>query len=457
MGRYDDPLCRLFGAALRQLRGQAGISLRELGRRCLYDYSRISRVERGEHLIDAALVPALDRALDAGGLLTSLRSLMPEPGNAAAASATGLLTALRQDVGDTVMLELSSPGGRMIKVNLPRREFNSLLAGGALRALLPGGLIDLDQAERVSGAIDDPHRTDSQVLDYFRALLAQHYTADKVLGPRHLVEVVLAQIAVLDKLRSGSRPGTAEPAMRLLAQYAEFAGWLYQDLGNTAAAVRWTDQAGQRAQAIGDHHLAAYLLVRRSNIALLDDDAVDVIELAAAAGRVARPISPKLAALAAQQEARGWALHAEPDRFRRLIDFAADLLLDHPDDLDDDAPIYLHSYDLNTLEEQSASGYRTCGQADTAVAILERRITATPTDQHRDRAHQLAKLANAVLKTAHPDPERAAIIGLNCIDVARSTGSARIGTELQLLSRHLSRGWPALACTKQLQDALATT
>jgi transcriptional regulator with XRE-family HTH domain len=45
-------MCRLFGTVLRQLREQAGISLRELGRRCLYDHSRISRVERGEHVID---------------------------------------------------------------------------------------------------------------------------------------------------------------------------------------------------------------------------------------------------------------------------------------------------------------------------------------------------------------------------------------------------------------------
>ncbi|GIF98551.1 helix-turn-helix domain-containing protein [Catellatospora citrea] len=453
MDRYDESMCRLFGAALRRLRVQAGISLRELGRRCLYDYSRISRVERGEHLINAALVPALDRALDAGGLLTSLRSLMPEPGDAAAPSAFGRIAAIHEVGGDTVELELSSPGGRMIRVNLPRREFNGLLTAGVLRALLPDGLIDLDQVERISGAINSPQRTDAQVLGYFRALLTQHYTADKALGPRHLVEVVLTQIAVLDKLRYGSRPGTAEPAMRLLAQYAEFAGWLYQDLGNTAAAMHWTDQAGQRAQAIGDHQLAAYLLVRRSNIALLDHDAVDVIELAAAARRMPA-ISPKLAALAAQQEARGWALNTETDRFRRLIDSAADLLLDHPDGVDDDAPVYLHSYDVETLDEQSASGYRACGQPETAVAILERRITATPIDQHRDRAHQLAKLANAVLQTRQPDPERAADIGLSCIDSARSTGSARISKELRTLDQALSHRWPDLAGTRQLREAL---
>ncbi|MGH3699026.1 MAG: helix-turn-helix domain-containing protein, partial [Pseudonocardiaceae bacterium] len=41
---------RMFGVALRHFRTQAGLSLRELGTRCHYDYSRLSRMENGEHL-----------------------------------------------------------------------------------------------------------------------------------------------------------------------------------------------------------------------------------------------------------------------------------------------------------------------------------------------------------------------------------------------------------------------
>jgi hypothetical protein len=235
----------------------------------------------------------LDQALDAGGLLTSLRSLMVHPGRPVVASVHRLVAALHHGDGDTVILDLNSQDGRMVRVNLSRREFNGLLARGALHGLLPESVVNPDRADRISNAISDPRRADLQVLDYFRSLLAQHHAADKVLGPRQLVEVVLAQIAVLDKLRYGSKPGMAEPAMQLLAQYAEFAGWLYQDLGDTRTARYWTDWAGQRAQAVGDHELATYLLVRRSNIALLDDDAVNVIELAAAARTDARPDQPE--------------------------------------------------------------------------------------------------------------------------------------------------------------------
>jgi hypothetical protein len=157
----------------------------------------------------------------------------------------------------------------------------------------------------------------------------------------------------------------------------------------------------------------------------------------------------------AQQEARGWALHGDADRFRHELDTAANLLHKHPDDVDDTAPVYLHRYDLDTLEEQSASGYRACGQADTAIAILARKIAATPDHLRRDQGHQLAKLANTVLATTQPDPERAIELGLRCVTTARSTGSARITKELHTLDRALTRRWPTLPGTTELHEALA--
>lgn len=451
----SDAVRRVFGLALRQLRTQSGLSLRALGQAGHYDYSRLSRVETGDHLIDTALVPAIDAAVGAGGLLIMLRSLAPdEPANPGPRTLPG--ASFHVDAGDSVMLELRAPDGRIVRVSLSRREFTHLLAAGALRAVLPAGVADLDQAERVSRVLHEPRRIDPEVLDYFRTLLTQHFTADKMLGPRQLLGPVLAQITVLDELRRHTRPGTAEPTLRLLAQYAEFAGWLHQDAGDAHAAMYWSDRATQWAQATGDHQMAAYMLVRKSNIALLDDDAVTVIQLAAAARKTPGPISPKLTALAAQQEARGWALHGDVNHFRANLDTAANLLREHPEDVDDTAPVYLHHYDLNTLEEQSASCYRASGQADTAVAILERKIAETPQHLHRDQGHQLAKLANTVLATAQPDPERAAQLGLRSAQTARSTGSMRIAKELRTLHATLTAKWPNAAGTTELHEALAT-
>jgi Helix-turn-helix domain len=70
---------RLFGVVLRHLRTEAGLSLRELGKRCHHDYSRLSRMETGEHLGDPALLAEIDRILGAGGLLTVLRAATELP------------------------------------------------------------------------------------------------------------------------------------------------------------------------------------------------------------------------------------------------------------------------------------------------------------------------------------------------------------------------------------------
>lgn len=78
-----------------------------------------------------------------------------------------------------------------------------------------------------------------------------------------------------------------------------------------------------------------------------------------------------------------------------------------------------------------------------------------PEHLQRDQGHQLAKLANTILATAQPDPERAVELGLRCVATARHTGSARITKELRSLDRTLTARWPSLAGTAELHEALA--
>lgn len=57
----------VFGTALRQPCEQDGLSLRELGGRSQYDYSRLSRAENGRILIPEAQVRVLDDVLGLAG------------------------------------------------------------------------------------------------------------------------------------------------------------------------------------------------------------------------------------------------------------------------------------------------------------------------------------------------------------------------------------------------------
>ncbi|MGQ0776485.1 MAG: helix-turn-helix domain-containing protein [Pseudonocardiales bacterium] len=448
---------RLFGVALRHVRTEAGLSLRDLGKRCHHDYSRLSRMETGEHFGDPALLVEIDRLLGTGGLLTALRTAaeLPSkpPGPVVATPALGVG---HGGDGATIMLEMRMADGRSVRVLIPRREFNQLLASGMLGALFPAGALTLDDADRLATVIAQPSRVDPQIIGYFDRLLTEHYTADQILGPTRLLGPVMAQLDMLDTLRKNARPPVARALLRMLAQYAEFVGWLQQDAGDLTAAMYWSDRATQWAQSACDYQMTAYLLVRKSNIAYLADDANTVIELAAAAQDAPGDIDPKITALAAQQEARGWAMINDGDRCRRKLDTAAQLLSTHPDG-DDPTTVYIQYYDLGVLEDQSATCYRSIGRAEDAIAIFERRIAdSRDANLHRDCGYQMAKLANTVLATKQPDPERAAQLGLACLNLARQTGSARIAKELGTLNTTLTARWPDQPDVRTFHDALTT-
>ncbi|MDG4760434.1 helix-turn-helix transcriptional regulator [Micromonospora sp. WMMD710] len=450
-----DAVRHVFGVVLHHLRTEAGMSLRTLAAQARYDYTRLSRAEHGEHLPATEWVQGIDTALNAGGLLKLLRSLAPAEVAPAKRRTILPLAGLHTDDGDNVTLELQTPDGRTVLVKLSRRQLGELMASGLLRTVLPAGVTDPDQVDRVAKVLAGENAVDSQALEYFGRLLNEHFTADKMLGPRQLIGTTLAQIRVLDRLRRTALPDNTAPVLRLLAQYGEFAGWLHQDLGDTTAARYWSDRASQWAQATGDYATVAYLMIRKSNIALLDNDARDVIELAAGARRVPRATSPRLHALALQQEARGWALYGDATRFQRKLEDAFTLLRDHPADVDPDAPVYLYQYNLGELVEQSAGGYRACGQAATAVRILENKIKATSEHLRRDQGHLLAKLANTVLATKDPEPDRAIALGMRSASAAHLTGSARITQELRALDTVIAARFPTVPGRRELNEAIA--
>jgi hypothetical protein len=135
--------------ALRELREQAGLSLRELGKRALYDYTRLSRAEHGEILIPEAQVRALDKELNAGGLLVALRQAAS--GQAPAVTARPCSVTGREPV----ILEIRMPGGGSITLNLSRRQFTQVLTAGALAAAFPGAGSP-DDAARTARALGSP-------------------------------------------------------------------------------------------------------------------------------------------------------------------------------------------------------------------------------------------------------------------------------------------------------------
>ena len=205
-------------------------------------------------------------------------------------------------------------------------------------------MLGLDDTDRFTQVIAQLSRVDPQVIEYFRRLLAEHYTGDKMLGPRQLLGTAMAQLDVLGTLRKQAHTPVAKPLLRTLAQYAEFVGWLQQDGGDLRTAVYWSDRATQWAQSAADYQMVAYLLIRKNNIACLADDATTAVDLAAAVHDVPGRIEPRIRALPAQQDARSWAMIGDTDRCQRQLDTATELLGMHSGETDPAGPVYLQHY-----------------------------------------------------------------------------------------------------------------
>jgi transcriptional regulator with XRE-family HTH domain len=440
----------MFGAALRMHRTNAGLTLRELGKAIHYDHSRLSRVENGEHLPALNYVRAIDAALGTGTLLTELREMATQASATAADVAMGTVLPGLDDP-QTTTVEVRMPDGRVMRMSITRRQLGELLAANGFLAMLPTGMFNPDETARFQHAVRRPREVDAQVGGYFLRLLDEHYTADKMLGPADLLPVVHAQITTLDRLRRDAQPAVRTALTPVQCQYAEFLGWLYQDAGDTAAAMHHSDLASELAQISGDPNMIAYMLIRKSNIAYRAGDAGRATDLAAAAQHRPDGVEPKILALACQQEARGWAIagdyeHCEP----KLQQAAAHHTTAGPQPAPS-APAYIHHYDADVLEDQAATCYRDVGRTEQAITIFRRQIDRLPAGHDRDLGYRTAKLA--VAYAAAHQPATAAILGLQALVLARQTGSARTENELQPLADQLA-GWSTQPDVATLIDAL---
>ncbi|WP_040719215.1 helix-turn-helix domain-containing protein, partial [Nocardia veterana] len=110
----------------------------------------------------------------------------------------------------------------------PRAEISS---GELVR--IPGG--------KAVPAVNDP--VEGTLAGSLLSSLEQYATTDMLTGPHPLVPLVEQQMGFIDQLVAGSRGRAHDRLLYVSARYAEFMGWLQQDLGNLTAAMKWTSTA----------------------------------------------------------------------------------------------------------------------------------------------------------------------------------------------------------------------
>ncbi|HKR51819.1 MAG TPA: hypothetical protein VJT72_20000 [Pseudonocardiaceae bacterium] len=227
--------------------------------------------------------------------------------------------------------------------------------------------LDFDELHHVAAALSDAHRyLDGSVVDYFRRQLDACEADDSALGPTKALPVVLGILGAIEKRVRDVPPAVRSELLSVGARGAEFAGWLYRDVHHPRRACFWYDRATEWAQAAGDTAAQGYILLRKSQMAYEDRDAVRVLTLAQAAQYGPWQLPRSVRAEVTQQEARGLAMVGEPiSLIEQKLDLARQLLADTAFDDAQHGQLGC-SFNENALTLRTASCYIEAGKPQQA-------------------------------------------------------------------------------------------
>ncbi|WP_428963921.1 helix-turn-helix domain-containing protein [Micromonospora fluostatini] len=278
----------------------------------------------------------------------------------------------------------------------------ALDAGGALAALVtvvPAG------DERIAYAARHPRRTDAATVRALAALLAAHRRLEDSLGAAALLPAVRSQLDLVTALTveatGALRPGLLDVA----AQWAQFGGWLHAADGRSALAAHWYAAASDWGTEAGNADMIATVLSMRGHLAWSARRVGPLIDLSAAARR--QPASPGVRAIAAQQQARGYALAGRATATVGLLNHAADLLdAARADPGREPDWIYFHCPAYLTM--QTGLAYRLLGRNGSAVDRLRAGLDGLPPEAVGAAwtGPYLLHLAAALTEVGEADPAR---------------------------------------------------
>jgi tetratricopeptide (TPR) repeat protein len=329
--------------------------------------------------------------------------------------------------------------GREVTMSLSRRDLLRLDAGTALESFALGQQSDMlreagertDLIERVT--VTSAAHLD-EILQHLREQWHAQVKTDNLLGPRFALTSVLSQITVVDALRNALRNEQRLAVVRLGAQYAESAAWLYEDSGHLPQARFWTNRALEWAYEADDKRMLAWTTFRRSQQAGAIGNVAEVVGLARAARRDEERLATPMRAAIRVQEAYGHALDGDEGASQQLLDEAHTwAATDTVGDARDGHGSYCTSA---YIEIQRARCWLATGKASKAISLYEEGLRTLPPVYQRNRAAAQSWLAMAYLADGQVD--RAASTAHAALQVARGAGSMRIVQEIESLGADLT-------------------
>ncbi|TDB90724.1 helix-turn-helix transcriptional regulator [Actinomadura sp. 7K534] len=406
-----------FGTELRRRRLAVGLSLSQLAARIHYTKGYLSKIETGRKLPSPDMARRCDTVLNAEG---ELAALVERPTSGAPDEPD------LGDRGDAWLLRLGPVGDCEFVPATP----SDTAPESSDDAVPPWH----GASRRALAAAANAERIDA-TLAVFRSQFEQARVQGQVMPPDTVLPTVITQTNTLRALAAVAAEPERGRLLLLAARCAEFVGWMTQEKGNDQRALWWTRTATRLVEPTGDPAMAAYAMVRRAEMALYRDDAVQVIRLARAAQE--QPgVPPRVRGLAAQREAQGLALYGDHDGYRRGLERAS-ALLEAAKDAGGDEPIIGSSTGSDLDPVVAGWCLHDLGCPEEAAELLDQ---ALPLIAARGlRARLRFGTRRALAYAAAGEIDRACELTSELLDLVDVVDSATIRVDLRRLARSLVR------------------
>ncbi|MFK8845561.1 helix-turn-helix domain-containing protein [Streptomyces sp. Ac-502] len=303
--------------------------------------------------------------------------------------------------------------------------------------VLPGLEPDGDLLARITGATDATHKADAATLDWLDRLLAEHRSAEDLIGSRPLVSLMRQQLRAVVDLFAGARGPLAGRVVRLASEHAQFLAWMAQDQGQTAAALAWYDRSHDWALEAGDADMAATTLSMKAHLAWSGGQGGRAVRLAEAARRSAPDASPGVRGMAAQMAARGHALIGAGGDAHRLLD-EAQALITRASERPEDEPAWMYFYGETWFTLQRGMIAMHLRDWSGAVQDLRTGLAGLGDSYRRDRTWYGCCLAHAHAGTG--EAAEALATALPLVPDAATIGRPHSWNELHVTAAALMRG-----------------
>ncbi|GAA1254979.1 helix-turn-helix transcriptional regulator [Sphaerisporangium rubeum] len=446
-----------FGFELRSWRKARGLSQTRLGAKVHVSGDLVRLIEVAERWPTRDFAERCDQALDTVGALVRLWETVEEERRQSMRAAENGTHTDRSFVGTdrqavamsgmddqgSIVVQMMNLTGEPVAVSMDRRTFMSGIAALPAVAWVDQGLTG--KAGLPAMVADGDLR---DVLTNMRKLFGVLAAQDNILGPSAVAPTAVHQVAILRELSRTANGRSRAAVMDVQAAYAEFTGWLADDLGDRNAGQHWITNALQWAHEAGDELFVSYVLMRQAQRAGETGDVASAISLGQAVQRKGEA-THRIRSAAAQFEAQGHALAGDETAFRAAIETARGLVADAPQLVPGDwAPWCTPAY----IDIHEAAGWTRLGDPRKAIIAYEDALGAWSGEFQRDQGVYLGRLAQAY--AAAGEPEQSAKSAATALSIARRTNSARIVTEVNPLRSTLER-WQELPSVKSVMSDLA--